>query len=307
MKSGQITVREEVSSGLRAGSPIVALESTIIAHGMPYPKNLETAFEVEQIIRDCGAIPATIGIVDGVITCGLSQDQIELFAVNTEIKKATERDIPMIVSRGWSAATTVGASLAIASSLGIYTFVTGGIGGVGAEAGKTFDISADLPAIAEYPCIIVSSGTKAFMDVPATLEYMETHRVPVIGYQTDYFPLFWSASSGIPVEWSARGADEIAEAFSRKLDLDHGGGFFVGVPLPEEDALPADETRRLVASAIGRVKALGIVGKAVTPKLLSLIGEESGERSLKANIALIKHNAQVGAEIAVALARKMKE
>ena len=304
MLSDYIQVSSEVQAALDDSRALVALESTIIAHGMPYPTNVETALEVERIVRDNGAVPVTIGVVGGVIKCGLSQDEIRLFATSSEVLKANERDIPRVVSKGTHAATTVGACLATASALGIQVLVTGGIGGVAPRAGETFDISADLPAIVQYPCITVCAGTKAFMDIPATLEYFETHRVPVASYQSETFPFFYSRDSGCAVDWVAQDVEEIADVFLHKLTMQLGGGMFVGVPLPREEALPEETSRRAIQVALERIEKEDITGKAVTPYLLKVIAEETGGKSLEANVALIKNNARVGAGLAVALAQR---
>ncbi|MBC8255671.1 MAG: pseudouridine-5'-phosphate glycosidase [Ardenticatenia bacterium] len=304
MLSDYIQVSSEVQAALDDNRALVALESTIIAHGMPHPTNVETALEVERIVRDNGAVPTTIGVVGGVIKCGLSEDEIRLFATSSEVLKANERDIPRVVSKGYHAATTVGACLASASALGIRVLVTGGIGGVAPRAGETFDISADLPAIVQYPCITVCAGTKAFMDIPATLEYFETHRVPVASYQSETFPFFYSRDSGCAVDWVAQDVEEIADVFLRKLSMELEGGVFVGVPVPREGALPEEISRRAIRVALERIEKEEITGKAVTPYLLKAITEETSGKSLEANVALIKNNARVGAQIAVALAQR---
>ncbi|MCC7209650.1 MAG: pseudouridine-5'-phosphate glycosidase [Anaerolineae bacterium] len=299
--SHAVKLSPEVHDALAANRPVVALESTIIAHGMPYPTNVEVALAVESIVRDAGAIPATLAILDGVIRAGLSRDEIEFLGSNKTVLKAVERDIPMVVAGKRHAATTAGSSLAIAAAAGIRVFVTGGIGGVGPLASADFDISADLPAIAEYPCLTVCSGTKAFMDIPATLEYLETLRVPVVGYQVDAFPMFYSRSSGSKVEWAAADAAQAAAFFAARLRLG-GGGMLLGVPVPEADALPEADARAAVDAALAQIKQAGIRGKAVTPFLLTAIKDSTEGRSLSANVALIRNNARVGAEIAVALA-----
>ncbi|HVO41463.1 MAG TPA: pseudouridine-5'-phosphate glycosidase [Aggregatilineales bacterium] len=298
-----IQVNLEVARAIEAKAPVVALESTIIAHGMPYPTNFETALAVEGIVRQAGAVPATIGIVEGQIRVGLSEDEIRFFSTRHDILKAGERDISMVVARKRHAATTAGSSLAIAASAGIEVFVTGGIGGVGPGAGQTFDISADLLAIAGYRCLTVCAGTKAFMDVPATLEYLETQRVPVLAYQADEFPLFYSPSSGCKVDWRADSPAEVAACFAAQRALGTGVGMLLGVPLAAEYALPEAETRAAIEVALAKIKSAGITGKAVTPFLLSAITDTTGGKSLDANIALIKNNARIGAEIAVALAK----
>ncbi|MCC6367912.1 MAG: pseudouridine-5'-phosphate glycosidase [Bryobacterales bacterium] len=301
MRRDRFVIDARVQQALDDGSPVVALESTIIAHGMPYPVNVETALAVERIVRQHGAVPATLGVVAGQVVVGLSPDQIELFGTSKEVEKAGERELPLVVARRAHAAVTAGASIAIAEAAGIRVFVTGGIGGVGPLAAKDFDISADLQAIAGYSVITVCAGTKAFMDVPATLEYLETMRVPVATWRSAEFPLFYSRRSGVKSDWVAQGAEEIARTFEAKMSLGMNGGMLVGVPVPEEQALPEEETRAVIGKAMARIRDTGITGKAVTPFLLSAIKDETGGRSLRANVALIRNNAGVGAEIAAAL------
>jgi pseudouridine-5'-phosphate glycosidase len=301
MNNKLIKIRPDVRQAIEEGRPVVALESTIIAHGMPYPDNFNTAMDVEGIIRKAGALPATIAVLNGEMTVGLTEDEVRFLATAKEVHKATERDLPFIIARKLHAAVTVGSSLTIAAAAGIRVFVTGGIGGVGIDAGKTFDISADLLAIAQYPVITVCAGAKAFMDIPATLEYLETQRVPVIAYQSPEFPFFYSRSSGVRVDWNLQSAGEIAQVYKAKAAIGQPGGMLVGVPLPEADALPKEVTQAAVQKALKHIADEGITGKAVTPFLLATIKEETGGKSLTANIALIKNNARVGAEIAVAL------
>lgn len=301
MNREALRIAAHVAEALDTGRAVVALESTIIAHGMPYPVNRDTALAVERIVREGGAVPATLGMLDGEIVVGLSAEEIEIMATVKGVEKAGERDLPVLAARGKHAAVTAGASIAIAAAAGIAVFVTGGIGGVGPMAARDFDISADLPAIAEYPVITVCAGTKAFMDVPATLEYLETARVPVATYRTDDFPLFYSRSSGVRSPWRVEEAEEIAAAWAAQKRLGRAGGFLVGVPVPEESALPEDRTRAAIAVAMDQIAAAGITGKAVTPFLLAAIKEATEGKSLAANIALIRNNAAVGAAIAVAL------
>lgn len=286
-----------------ARKPIIALESTIIAHGMPYPANVETALAVEAIVREAGAEPKTLGILGGEIITGLTPDQIEQMATRPNVWKACERDIALAVAQKADAAVTAGASLALAARAGIGVFVTGGIGAVGPDASQDFDISADLPAIAEYPVLTVCAGAKAFMDIPATLEWLETHRVPVGTWRSDEFPLFYSRSSGVASPARFDTAEEVARLLDARRRLGFRGGVLLAVPLPEAEALPEDETRAAIAEATAQARQAGIAGKALTPFLLGRIKEITGGRSLEANIALIKQNARVGAEIAVALAR----
>jgi pseudouridine-5'-phosphate glycosidase len=305
MNKSEIEIRKDVAEALRSGAPVVALESTIIAHGMPYPQNVETALAVEEIVRQTGAIPATIAILNGRMKVGLTRQEIEFIATDQNILKASDRDIPFILAKKLSAATTVSASLAIASAVEIKVFVTGGIGGVGPEGYKTMDISSDLIALADYPCITVCAGAKAFMDIPATLEYLETNRVGVVGFRTQYFPLFYTRGSHFKLDWSVDSPEEAAEIFRAKLLHGHQGGLLVGVPLADEDALSYEETKRAIDVALAQIKAQGITGKEVTPFILASIKKETGGKSLIANIALIKNNARVGGEIATALSGKL--
>lgn len=296
-----LEIAPKVQQALSSGGPVVALESTIIAHGMPYPANLETALEVERIVEDAGATPATIGILSGRLIVGLTPDEIAVLATRSGIWKCCERDIPLAVARGAHAATTAGASLAIAAAAGIRVFVTGGIGAVGPQASGDFDISADLPAIAGYPVITVCAGAKAFMDVPATLEWLETHRVPVATWQSDEFPLFFCRRSGCRTDWVAASAQEVAAVYRAQRDLNVEAGLLLAVPLPETQALGEAEARAAIQEAFQWAKGGGVTGKQLTPFLLSKISELTGGRSLDSNVALIRNNAAVGALVAVAL------
>jgi pseudouridine-5'-phosphate glycosidase len=303
MRAGAFSISPEVRAALAAGRAVVALESTIIAHGMPYPRNLETALAVEAAIRAAGAVPATLGVVAGEITVGLSGEQIRLLATHPEVMKAGERDLALAVAHGCHAATTAGASMAIAAAAGIRVFVTGGIGGVGPDAARDFDISADLAALASYKVVTVCAGAKAFMDVPATLEYLETLRVPVATWRAAEFPLFYARSSGCVSAWVVHEASELAAVFAARARLGLEGGILVGVPVPEAQALPPEITRAVIQAATEDVRRRGIAGPAFTPALLSATAERTGGRSLEANVALILNNARVGAEIARALER----
>jgi pseudouridylate synthase len=307
MNIEKIEITSEIAAAFSAGNPVVALESTIIAHGMPYPQNIETAIEVERIIRKEGAIPATIAILDGKMKVGLTKDEIGFLGTDKNIYKTSDREIPFILARHLHAATTVSASLAIATAAGINVFVTGGIGGVGPDGYKTLDISSDLMALSDYPCITVCAGAKAFMDIPGTLEYLETNRVGVVGYKTKTFPLFFTRDSNYRIDWSADSAAEVADIFYEKIINQHKGGLLVGVPLLAESALSLEETQDAIHTTLERISNSGITGKDVTPFILSTIKDATEGRSLTANIALIKNNAQAGAEIAVALANKLQK
>lgn len=303
MLTEALNIHPDVRIAINAGSPVVALESTIIAHGMPYPTNVEVALSVEKIIRDAGAVPATLAVLDGEIKVGLSHDEIDFVGKNKDMRKAVERDLALVLASKGNAATTAGSSIAIAHAAGIRVFVTGGIGGVGPVAHQDFDISADLLALAQYPILTVCSGTKAFMDIPATLEYLETLRVPVIGYQFDEFPMFYSRGSGSKLEWVAQSAAEVAEMLAAQIRLGVDRGMLLGVPVPAADELPAAETRSAIDAALARIKAQKITGKAVTPFLLSAIKDVTENRSLASNISLIRNNARIGAEVAIELAK----
>lgn len=296
-------ISEEVHQAINDGAPVVALESTIVAHGMPRPTNIETALAVEEVIRAHGAVPACVGLIRGEIVCGLTHDELSFLAYSDDVIKAQERDLARACVSGRSGATTVGATLFVASRCGIRVHVTGGIGGVAPDFGETLDISADLLAIGHYPCITVASGTKAFMDVRATLEYLETIGVPVATWGADTFPWFYSRDSGVKVEWRADAPDEVATAFQADVALRTHAGMLLGVPLPEADALPEQETRAAIDQALVLANQQGVSGKPLTPFLLSAIFDITGGASLAANVALIKNNAAVGAEVARSLQR----
>lgn len=295
---------EEVRQALEDGTPVVALESTIVAHGMPRPTNIETVLKVESIIRDEGAVPASVGLIEGEIVCGLSANELEFLAYSDDVIKAQERDLARATVTGRSGATTVGATLFVASHFGIRVHVTGGIGGVAPNFDETLDISADLLAIGRYPCITVASGTKAFMDIGATLEYLETIGVPVGSWTENTFPWFYSRDSGITVEWEANTAEEVADIFLADQQLRGESGMLLGVPLPAADALPEERTRAAIDQALATASAEGISGKPLTPYLLSKIFEITEGDSLVANVALIKNNASVGSRIASSVASR---
>jgi pseudouridylate synthase len=296
-----------VAAAIRDNKAIVALESTIISHGMPYPTNQQTASEVEQIVRDTGAVPATIAIIDGVIKVGLSEEELAFMATSDRIHKTSEREIPFILSKKLSAATTVSASLTIAHAAGISVFATGGIGAVGPDASSTMDISADLLALGRYPCITVCSGAKAFMDISGTLEFLETHSIPVTVYQSAVFPWFYSVDSGEQVDWPMHSATEIADLFSTALAVFPERGLLVAAPIPADDAIPELEIRDAINQAVTEINERGITGKKFTPEVLSRITEITEGKSLTANIALIRNNARVAGEIAVQLARRTND
>lgn len=292
---------EEVHDAMEAHIPLVALESTIISHGMPFPENMETAREVEHLVAQHGAMPATIAIIHGKICIGLSQDQLEFLATSPNILKASRRDLPVVLTKGLHAATTVAATMICAHLAGIQVFVTGGIGGVHRHAEQTFDISADLQELARTNVVVVSAGAKAILDLPLTMEYLETLGVPVLGYQTEEFPAFYTRTSGIPLNYRVDSPEEIAAIIRTKWDLGLDGGVIIANPIPEEHSMPPQKMTTAVEAALQEAEALGIKGKEVTPFLLDKIKELTEGASLQANIALIHNNAILGAQIAVAL------
>ena len=291
----------EVADALATGKPVVALESTIISHGLPRPTNLEAAKEFEQILRSKGVVPATIAILDGVPRIGLDDDGISRIA-NEDLTKASVRDIPILAARKDSGATTVAATAHLASLAGIRVFATGGLGGVHRGAIETFDESADLSTLAVTPITVVSAGVKSVLDIPATLERLETLSVPVIGFKTKEFPAFWLTHSGYTLDWSLDSAQQVALAMKAQDQLGHGQGMVVANPIPIEKQWDPIEHDRVLAIAFEAAKKAGVTGKAVTPFLLGFIVEESKGRSLEVNIDLARNNVSVAAEIAKAWA-----
>ena len=296
-----IRLGEEVRDSLDAGRPVVALETSIVTQGMPYPVNLETARATAEAVRRGRAVPAAIGVIGGELVCGLTEGELERLGTSAEAAKVQKRDLPRMVAEGGDGGVTVGASLFTAARCGIEVFVTGGIGGVSPGAGTSFDVSADLRAIAGHPCITVCAGTKAFMDVAATLEYLETISVPVAVWRSHRFPWFYSADSGVEVEWRVDEARQLADAFRAGRLLGWEGGMLLGVPIPAKYALEEQTTRKAVNYALAELERRGITGKETTPFLLQAIFEYTDGASLAANTALIQHNAGVGAELAVSL------
>ena len=300
-----LDVAPEVQEALKAGKPVVALESTIISHGMPYPQNVETALNVEKIIRDGGAVPATIAIIGGRLKAGLTPEEIDyLGKTGAGVTKASRRDLPILVAEGRDGATTVTTTMMIAAMAGIQVFATGGIGGVHRGAETTMDISADLEELAHTPVMVVCAGAKSILDLGLTLEYLETHGVPVIGYQTEELPAFYTRKSGFKVDYRLDTPKEIADAFAVKLDMGLAGGMLVTNPIPDEYAMDLDYINRNIDAAIAEAKSLGIHGKDTTPFLLDKIQKLTGGDSLKANIQLVYNNARLGAQIASELAGK---
>lgn len=299
-----LDVAPEVAEALKAGKPVVALESTIISHGMPYPKNVETALNVETVIRDNGAIPATIAIIGGRLKAGLSKDEIEyLGKTGQDVTKVSRRDLPVIVSKGMDGATTVATTMIIAAMAGIKIFATGGIGGVHRGAETTMDISADLEELAMTPVLVVCAGAKAILDLGLTLEYLETKGVPVIGYGTEELPAFYTRKSGFSVDYRLDTPAEIAAAFSVKQELGMKGGMLVTNPIPEEYAMPDDIINKAIDQAVAESVEQGIHGKASTPFLLARVVELTGGDSLESNIQLVYNNAKVAAQTAVELSK----
>ncbi|MFC4303248.1 pseudouridine-5'-phosphate glycosidase [Cohnella boryungensis] len=299
--SQYLTYTEEVREALASNKPIVALETTIISHGMPYPQNIEMARTVERIIREQGAVPATIGILDGRIKIGLNEQELEAFANTPQVEKVSRRDFPYILSSGKIGATTVSATMIGAALAGIEVFATGGIGGVHREGETTMDISADLTELAQTNVAVVCAGAKSILDIGRTLEFLETHGVPVVGYKTDEFPSFYARESGYGVDFRLDEPAQVADVLRKKWELGLSGGAIIANPVPEESALQQHEIEKVIQQALSEAKEQNITGKKVTPFLLARIKELTEGRSLETNIALVYHNAKVAAQIAVAL------
>lgn len=296
-----LTFTEEVKHALGNHLPVVALETTIISHGMPYPQNIQTAKEVEQIIYHNGAVPATIGIMDGKIKIGLTNEELEKFATSKTVEKVSRRDLPYILSTGKIGATTVSATMIGAALAGIKVFATGGIGGVHREGEQTMDISADLTELSRTNVAVVCAGVKSILDIGRTLEYLETQGVPVIGYQCDEFPSFYSRESGFRVDFRLDVPEQIAMLMKTKWELGLNGGIVIANPVPKAYAMNRREIENVIAQAIQEAKEKGITGKQVTPFLLNRIKQMTKGKSLETNISLVKHNAEVAAKIAIAL------
>ncbi len=298
-----LDVKEDVAQALRENRPVVALESTIISHGMPYPQNVETALAVEQAVRDGGAIPATIAVIGGRLKAGLTPEEIEYFGKKgRKIAKASRRDLAMLVSRGEDGATTVTTTMMIAAMAGIRIFATGGIGGVHRGAETTMDISADLEELAHTPVMVVCAGAKSILDLGLTLEYLETKGVPVIGYGTDELPAFYTRRSGFGVDYRMDSPEELAAFYAAQRGLDYPGGMLVTNPIPEEYAMDKDVIDAAIEQALASAKADGIHGKETTPYLLAKVVELTGGESLESNIQLVLNNAAVAARTAACLA-----
>ena len=298
-----LDVAPEVAQALKEGRPVVALESTIISHGMPYPKNVETALRVEQTLRDNGAVPATIAVIGGRLKAGLSREEIEyLGKTGRGVAKASRRDLPVLVARKADGATTVATTMIIASMAGIRIFATGGIGGVHRGAEVTMDISADLEELAQTPVMVVCAGAKSILDLGLTLEYLETKGVPVIGFGTEELPAFYTRRSGFGVDYRVDSPEELAAVFRAQRELGYRGGMLVTNPIPEEYAMDKAVIDAAIEKALSEAKEQGIHGKETTPFLLAKVVELTGGDSLESNIQLVLNNARVAARTAVCLA-----
>ena len=298
-----LDIKPEIKKALEEGKAVVALESTIISHGMPYPRNVETALNVEQIIRDNGAIPATIAIMDGKLKVGLSKDEIESLGKSSDAIKCSRRDIPFILAKKLDGATTVASTMLIASMAGIKVFATGGIGGVHRGAQETFDISADLQELAHTDVAVVCAGAKSILDIGLTLEYLETQGVPVVGFGTDELPAFYTSKSGFGVDYRVDTPEELAEALKTKWDLGIEGGVVVANPIPPEYEMDPAVIDSAISEAVREADLKGIKGKESTPFLLAKVKEITGGSSLDSNIELVYNNAVLGAKIAVELSK----
>ena len=295
-----VRVNDHIKEAMANGIPVVALESTIISHGMPYPQNVETALKVEEIIRNEGAMPATVGIIDGECVLGMTAEEIEEFGKRKDIAKVSRRDLPIIMAKKAWGATTVATTMIIAEKGGANVFVTGGIGGVHREAQQTFDISADLDEFAKTNVCVICAGAKAILDLPLTLEYLETKGVPVLGYQTKELPAFYTRESGLELDAQVDSAEEIASIMKAKWDMGLEGGIVVANPIPEEYSMPKDEINAAIEQALKEAKENNIKGKDTTPFLLAKVKELTGGESLDSNIQLVFNNARLGAKIAKA-------
>ena len=297
-----LDIAPEVAEALAQGKPVVALESTIISHGMPWPQNAETAFAVEDTIRQNGAVPATIAVIGGRLKAGLSRGEIEYLAKKgQQIPKASRRDLPVLCARGMDGATTVASTMIVAALAGIQVFATGGIGGVHRGAETTMDISADLEELARTPVLVICAGAKSILDLGLTLEYLETKGVPVCGYGTDELPAFYTRHSGFGVDFRADTPEELAAVYAAQRGLDYPGGLLCGNPIPEEYSMPPEIINAAIDQAVAESVAQGIHGKAVTPFLLARVKDLTGGDSLEANIKLVLNNAALAAKTAAAL------
>jgi pseudouridylate synthase len=295
-----LNIHPEVRAALEQGGPVVALESTLITHGFSAPDNAQIARNLEAVVREQGAVPATIAILGGHIYVGLTSAQLDYLVAAKNVRKCSRRDLPLVVARGEDGSTTVAGTMILAYQAGIRLLATGGIGGI--HRGQAFDASADLLELGRTPITVVCAGAKAILDLPLTLEALETQGAPIIGYQTNEFPAFYSRQSGLPVDLQVNTPDEVAAIIHAREALRLKMGMLVAVPIPAADEWPAAEAQAVIATALAQAEREGITGKAVTPYLLRRVSELSGERSKKANIALLLNNARVAAQIALALA-----
>lgn len=301
-----LEINPQVKDALYSGQPVVALESTIISHGMPYPQNVETAVNVEKIVKENGAIPATIAILGGKLKVGLTPDEIEYLGKARNVIKTSRRDIPFMVSKGLDGATTVASTMIIAAMAGINVFATGGIGGVHRGAPQTFDISADLQELAKTNVAVVCAGAKSILDIGLTLEYLETYGVPVVGFRTEEMPAFYTVRSGFKVDYRLDSPQEIASFLNCKWNLGLNGGVIIANPIPEEYSMDYNTINDTINSAVQEAEQKGIKGKEITPFLLSRIKELTHGESLNSNIHLVYNNARLAAQTACELARMTK-
>ena len=301
MKPEALKIHEEVADAFAEGRPVVALETNVLTHGLPFPQSLETSLGMESAIRATGATPATVAILRGELTVGVSAAEQERLAQAPEgsVQKCSRRDLAPVIARGGDGATTVASTMMAADAAGIAVFATGGIGGV--HRGEPFDVSADLSELARTPVAVVCSGAKSFLDLPNTIEVLETNGVPVLGYQTDTLPAFFQRSSGLRIDGRLDDPGEAARVIQAHRQLGVQNGLLITVPVPEEDALSAADAERAIASASREASERGIFGKKLTPYVLTRVGELTAEGSLRANVALLLNNARIGAEIAIAL------
>ena len=297
-----LQIHPEVEAAVKEGKPVVALESTIISHGMPYPQNVEMASRVEEIIRENGAVPATIAILDGVLKVGLTKEEIEFLATNKNVVKASRRDLPFIISKKLTGATTVATTMILADLAGVRVFATGGIGGVHRGAETTMDISADLQELANTNVAVICAGAKSILDIGLTLEYLETNGVPVVGFGTDEMPAFYTRKSGFGVDYRVDSSMEVAEALKAKWDLNLNGGMVIANPIPEQFEMEYDTISNAIESALKEAEEKNIGGKEVTPFLLDKVKTITAGKSLASNIELVYNNAKVAAQIAKDLA-----
>lgn len=306
MLKNYLDINIEVEKAIKEGKPVVALESTIISHGMPYPRNVETALKVESIIRDNGAIPATIAILNGKLKVGLTAEEIEFLGKEKNVVKTSRRDIPFIIANSLNGATTVASTMIIAALAGIKVFATGGIGGVHRGATETFDISADLEELSMTDVAVICAGAKSILDIGLTLEYLETKGVPVVGFKTDELPAFYTRKSGFKVDYRVDCEETLAKALKAKWDLGLNGGVVVANPIPEEYAMDFDTITNAINNAVKEAEEKGIKGKESTPFLLAKVKEITKGESLESNVQLVYSNAAVGARLAVELSKLNK-